>query len=62
VLAQPLALFRIKLKKGFVYTAYGAYPIIRNIRKGGAWSNSTIGIADFGIIHITARYTDPFFP
>ena len=51
----------------FSETAYGAYPVVRDVLKSGAGGNAAVQIADFGIINITAgafvlHSIHPFFP
>jgi len=61
VSSAGIALFAVGLEESFVNAADRAYPVIWNICKGSSGRNAAVGIADFGIVHIAARYTDPFF-
>ena len=42
----------------FAYAADGAYPIFGNVFKGCAGGDAAIGVAYFGVIHITAGFAN----
>jgi hypothetical protein len=44
----------------FVDLAQGAYPVIRNVLKGGSRSDTAVWVAFFGIVHVLAHGADIF--
>ena len=43
------------------YSADGANPVLGNVFKGCAWSDTAIRIANFWVIHVTAGLADVLF-
>lgn len=54
------AAFVVGFKQCFIYSAYRANPVIRNVFECGSWLNSAVEIAYFRIIDIAARHAYPF--
>lgn len=51
---EPDGFVLLLLKSGFIKTANGANPIVGNVLELCSGGNSAVGVADFGIINVSA--------